>query len=145
MKTALLGLFAIACAPGSGDADTNDTDSEPTELCEDGLPVATFVDEPPYGIRRGKIAADVTLDTTDGAFVLSDHFGCTSFGFLPETDQSTDPSWPTLWERDLRELLNASPDSVHWLFFTDSDDAGASRDALEAELDAILADFTEAK
>jgi hypothetical protein len=147
MKTTLLGLFAIACTtdPGLTDHDPTTPPTTPPDLCEDGLPVATFDAEGPYGFRRGDLAEDVTLQTTDGEFVLSEQFGCTSFGFLPETDQSTDPSWPTLWERDLEDLLDGSPDSVQWLFFTDGDDPRGSRDALQAELDTILADFTNAK
>ncbi len=136
-------LAFLGCA-GDGTPDTDDTTTPPAdELCADGTSPVAFDTEGPYGIRRGDLAADFTLPTKDADFTLSEHFACESFGFVPERDESSDPSWQSLWERDLKELVRGSPHTVQWLFFTDAHDPKASRDALEAELDDILGNLSE--
>ena len=125
-------------------SDTGDTTTPPPEeLCADGVPPLAFDSQGPHGIRRGDLADDFTLPTKDGDFTLSEHFGCESFGFVPERDLSSDPSWPSLWERDVKKLVKSSPHTVQWLFFTDADDPKASRDALEEEIDTLLSELSE--
>ena len=71
--------------------------------------------------------------------------GCDNVAFVPDSDLSSSTNPQPLWSRDLRKLLNSSPDNVHYVFFSTAGDAKEKVEALEADYNDILAGWTEEK
>ena len=125
-----LGLTLAACAP----------EPEATPSCPDlPIPPQAFHTGGDVGIDRGALAADLRLPTLDGEpFVLSEAWtGCDVFVFMPDVDGSSGRFVDSMWLDDHLALLQASPDHVHWVFFSDQPDARQRASALKRRFDAL--------
>ena len=118
---------------------------DPTAVCEElALPMRAFA-EGPYGIHRGEVADDFTIDLADGTpWNLRDRFsGCESYVFVPDRIPVSDLDDASVWEsdKDLASLVENSPRNVHWFFVSRHADAhaDASIQGMQARIDALLA------
>jgi len=139
----------VACGDKTPDETPTGGDTEiPAEptYCETlSLTERSFQEAEPR-VGRGNIAADFTVKTLDGDWTLSEWWtGCEVFVFIPDEDESSGAFGVTLWERDLEDLLKATPDNVHLLFFSQSDNPKPAVNALRDDLDQVIADLGKKK
>jgi Peptide-N-glycosidase F, C terminal len=97
----------------------------------------------PYGLLRHDLAEDFTIALDDGTdFTLSEQWtGCESYVFIPDWVEANADGSGSLWEADLEELIEESPDNAHYFFVSmelDPAAAGASQDAMAAQRDAVI-------
>ncbi len=118
---------------------------DPTAICEElSLPARAF-SEGPYGVHRGEIADDFTVDLADGTqWSLRDRFsGCESYVFVPDRLPVSDLDDTSIWESDadLASLVERSPRNVHYFFVSrySGEAAAASVQGMQARVDGLLA------
>lgn len=147
----VLGVFLGACeTPDPTDSETA-TPPVPS-FCETetfGREVAWDGDGP-YGTLRWDLAEDFTLPLRDGTdWTLSDHWtGCESYLFLPDWIPAYADRSGSVWDRDLADLVDRSPDNVHYFFVSmeaDKPAADAALDALSATVDQVIDDLGKKK
>ena len=120
----LVSAVLVTVGGGCGGSDAVvvdaglDAPAGPAALCgELGLPVRAFAPGP-YGVHRGELADDFSLDLRDGTTwnLRAQWSGCESYVFVPDTIpiSSADPS--SIWTRDVDQLIAASPRNVHYFF-----------------------------
>ena len=86
-------------------------------LCPDGLPQVPFSTETP-GLLRHDLAGDFAFTRMDGVpWQLSKRWtGCDVYVFIPDTISNSALDNTSIWERDVLELIQASPPNVHYFF-----------------------------
>lgn len=130
---------ATGGAGGEGGATTN-----PSAICEDlGLTIHAWSDESP-GQRRGELAADFEVPLLDGTTwqFATEYSGCESYIFLPDTLVVSDLDDTSIWEKDLDNLIEASPKNTHYFFVSRAaaaDTADANLQAMQSRIDDLLA------
>jgi hypothetical protein len=124
--------MAAGCTP---------TEEEPPPapgLCENnGWTQRAFVDDGVFGVLRRDLAADFSAPTTDGDWTLSERWsGCESYVFVPDSLVVSPLDGTPLLESadDLAELLEKSPDNVHYFFVSTSQ--------VNTEVDAMVEGMT---
>ncbi len=131
-------------------ADTPDTDVEGPTLdgaCEElDLPVVEFQDVS-EDTALYAIAADFTVPTRGGDWVLSEHWtGCDNYLLIPDVPKQNQ-GWPTgIFERDVEDLFEALPRNTQLLFLstaTSTESIEASLDTIQANVEAALASMSE--
>ncbi len=116
---------------------------DPTLLCTElGLPANEW-NAGPFGAHRGELADDFTLPLQTGeTFTFSTSFsGCESYVFLPDTLVVSELDDTSIWEKDLDDLVAASPKNVHYFFVSrraSDADATASLSAMQTRVEAEL-------
>ena len=111
----LLRLADPETTTESGDSSAGTT-TEPLSYCDGlGLPERPFDAEAQPIVGRYNVAADFQLPTTNELLVLELWTGCDNVAFVPDADQSSSTNPQPLWSRDLRKLLNSSPENVSLL------------------------------
>jgi hypothetical protein len=123
-------------APDAEDAaDAEEDEAEaPSGPCEllglSERPFTEAVDDP----SLFAVAADVTVATTEGDWCLSENWtGCDVYMFIQDVPRQTE-GWPVpLWDRDVLDLIAASPRNVHY-FFVSTERAPEAREAALAGL-----------
>jgi hypothetical protein len=128
--------------------DTQDTAPSLDGACEElGLPMVEF-QQANESKDLYATAADFTVTTRDGSeWTLSEHWtGCDSY-LLVQDNPSQAAGWPTgLWERDVAALFDALPRNTQLLFMstgTSTEAINESLDAMQVELDGVLASMSE--
>src|SRR5688572_1606113 len=119
MKYLIATLALVACnGPDDSDVAPVDTDSDsPPSFCElEGQPEVPWNDDGPYGVLRHDLADNFFVDLVDGStWSLQEHWtGCESYIFVPDTIPNSYEDPTSVWERDLDELVEASPPYVHY-------------------------------
>ena len=140
-------------APGGGGAgggattsDTTETTTTPTgpSACEVlGLPERAW-SEGPYGTLRNETAGDFALELVDGSsWSFKERWsGCESYVFVPDSIKVSGLNNASIWEKDLLNLIKASPKNAHYFFVSragNDDGAAASTSAMQARVDEVLA------
>jgi len=140
---------------GSNDAgdvvDAGDMDAGPIVIANpycDGLSLRTipFSDDVP-GTARGDLAGDFTVPLADGTtWNFRDNYpGCESYVFLPDSIPIAASAPDSIWTADLDALLAASPQNVHYFFFSTMGNdaaAGTSTQAMVAYITTVLKTLT---
>ena len=127
--------------------DAGEEEASPPTACEVlGLPVRDF-DPDGSGYLLYDTASDVTLQTTEGPWTLSEAWsGCDVYLFIQDVPRQCE-GWPVaLWSRDVATLFARSPRNVRYFFvsYEESYDLVlAALDALRANVDAALAAMSE--
>jgi len=135
----------VLVVDGGTDAEA-DAEVIPPNACETlGLVERAFVDANESTARR-TTAADFTVPTTDGDWVLSEQWsGCESYLFILDWPAQNNPAFGYgMWEDagDVEDLFDALPANVH-LFFVSVASAQSARDvALEQLQTNVLATLT---
>jgi len=136
---------------GEGDTnaldDTTDlSDSETGEIAEVVQPrCSPGLRAGPKGTHRGELAEDFSLALVGGQTLsLATAFtGCESFVFIADgiPVSAVDPTSILASEADLAELLERSPDDVHYVFIStaSAEDAATRSATLQARIDTLLA------
>ena len=132
------------------------TPSPPSTCPGEKLPPRPF-DASASGHTQGELASAFAVNTTRGAFRLVDVWGCSSVVFLVDiatptvgncvrhpipsasTAETYEQTWPivadaTKRKEMLQDLIEASPNSVHYIFLSTRD----GRHALMEEMDAAF-------
>ncbi|MBK6520439.1 MAG: hypothetical protein IPG04_41520 [Polyangiaceae bacterium] len=121
-------------APTGGAGGSGGEPPSPSVVCEElGRSVLAW-SEGPYGSRRGETAAAFELPLLDGStYRFAESFsGCESYVFIPDTLVVSDTDDTSLWERDLDELVDNSPDNAHYFFVSRAADEGAATESVSA-------------
>ena len=132
-------------AGGTGGGTTTDSTTTPPgpSYCEiAGLPVRPW-SEGPYGVHRNETAGDFTVELAGGeTWTFKEQWdGCESYVFLPDSIRVSDLDKTPIWEKDLLNLLKASPKNAHYFFVSraNGDDlAAANTTAMKARIDELL-------
>jgi hypothetical protein len=96
-------------------------------------------------VHRGDVAGDFTLELlNEPRFNFASAFtGCESYVFIPDTLVVSELDDTSIWEKnDLDDLIEASPENVHYFFVsrkTDAAEAEAALTGMRARIDAVLA------
>lgn len=121
-----LGLWLVACAAPPS--------AEPTP----DAPCRPWLAADPGPARRHQAVADAVIPTTDGARALSEVWdGCGPHGFLVSDLPRAEAEPASVWKRDLRALLDASPPDTHWWFVPRGPRADAHRSELVKDIDDL--------
>ncbi|MCC6523186.1 MAG: hypothetical protein IT373_11035 [Polyangiaceae bacterium] len=107
------------------------------------LPSYAFA-EGPYGLHRGELADDFTLELVDGTTygLRARWTGCESHVVIPDTIRVSDLDPTSVWENDLDELVATSPRDAHYLFVSRAstqEQATTATTAMQQRVDALLA------
>jgi hypothetical protein len=142
---------STGASDGGGGATTSSTGGggggppiDPTVICTElGLESVPFADGP-YGTHRGDLADDFTVPIVGGrTWNLRDNFsGCETYVFSSDRITVSDADDTSVWENDLDELLEQSPQNVHYFFFSrqaTAEAATTSTTAMQARIDEHLA------
>lgn len=126
--------------PHADATDVADTTSEVTlPRCSPGL------NPGPLGTHRGDLAEDFSLDLVGGGTLhLATAFtGCESFVFIADGIPVSVLDPTSIWQsdEDLADLLDLSPDDVHYVFIStaSAEVATASLAGLASRIEALLA------
>ncbi len=142
------GGGATTATGGSGGTTTSTettstTPTGPTACDLLGLPARAW-SPGPYGALRNETADTFTVDLLDGtSWNFSEKWsGCESYVFLPDTIRVSDLNNASIWEKDLANLIKASPKNAHYFFVsrasTDAD-AAANLDAMQVRVNDYVA------
>ncbi len=132
---------------GGGGATTSET-TTPTPTGPSACEVLALPErawsEGPYGTLRNEIAEDFTLELVDGSqWVFKEQWsGCESYVFIPDTIKVSALNDASIWEKDLLNLLKASPKNAHYFFVSrasNDENAAASTSAMKTRIDEVLA------
>jgi hypothetical protein len=115
----------------------------PTYCETAGLPVREW-SEGPYGVHRQEVAGDFTVNLVGGeTWTFKERWdGCESYVFVPDTIPVSNLDKTPIWEKDLLNLIKASPKNVHYFFVsrsTSDDTAKANTEAMKARIDEVVA------
>ncbi len=147
-----MSLLLLACIGGPDDrpdppevVDSADSDAPPSWCEEQDLTQRPWQDAEDSDALYA-IAADVTLDTTEGQVTLSELWtGCETFLFIPsEPSQAT--GWPNpLWslKKDVRTLFSDLPENTHVFFLVSEQANEDDRNAALEDLKVYVDDVTE--
>jgi hypothetical protein len=122
---------------GGGDDGGGDTGVGEEELCDDGTTPIPF-DASASWSDMDNLAGDLTVETTEGEWTLSDHWtGCDSYLFLNLYNSSGYTYTDELLGSDLEEWLEASPRDVHYFFLSYEQTSSAILDDVEEAADQV--------
>lgn len=142
----LLILLALACTKDDGD-DTGTVDDTGAALatCDDGLPMRTF-EQVEEDTSLFALAADLTIPTEDGDYVLSEHWnGCDTYLFIPDNPKQADgDEWPRgIFERDLDDLFELAPPNTVFFFGSQDREEADQQEAMDELKDEIADAFDD--
>lgn len=136
-KFLLIPCVVVACGGGGADIPAPDAGppdaAAPNAICgELGLPELAFADGP-FGVHRGELADDFTMELRDGAlWSLREHWaGCESYVFLTDRIATSTADATPVWEHDVDALIATSPRNAHYFFVSMQ---GSGRDAITAAM-----------
>lgn len=128
---------------GGGATTSTTTPPEPSYCEIAGLPVRAW-SEGPYGAHRNETAGDFTVELVGGeSWTFAERWdGCESYVFIPDTIPVSNLDKTSIWEKDLLNLIKASPKNAHYFFVSrsNSDDvAKANTEAMKVRIDEVTA------
>ncbi len=132
----LLSALVLAACPSEEPAPPPPADSFCTQH---GWTERAFITEGVFGDRRRDLADDFWVETTAGRWSFDEQWtGCETYLFVPDTLRvSPLDNTPLLdSEADLAQLIETSPDNVHYFFVT-AGDADAFADAMSERIDDV--------
>lgn len=143
MFVLLVGCAGAGTDGGDGAVDDGATSEPEASACETlEMTALPFDAEGPYGVLRRDLADDFTVEDQDGDWTLSEEWsGCETYLFIPDAYTISSINGDSIWTRDLLELIERSPNNVHYFFVSMEDDNGeakAARQRIEAEIEDAL-------
>ncbi len=123
-------------------------DPKPTTCEVLMLPALARDTSGPFGILRHDVADDFTLPLHDGSeWTLSQQWsGCESYLFVTSARVNSALDDTSLWARDIDQLIEKSPDNVHYFFISNRGaETIAELDAMAGRIETALAPLEQAR
>lgn len=136
---------ASSSSSGTGGAGGTPPTFDPKVVCTEEMITPRAFEAGPYGVHRGDVADDFTLELADGTtWSFKERFsGCESYVFVPDTIAVSDLDTTSVWdaEKDLTALLKNSPRNTQYFFVSrkaDAATADANVAAMQARVDTVI-------
>ena len=147
MHRALVPAFALSVLLGCPPAEPEPTPPHADSFCtQHGWTERAFQTEGVFGDQRRDLADDFWIETTAGRWSFDEEWtGCETYLFVPDTlEVSPLDDTPLLAsDDDLAQLIETSPDNVHY-FFIAAGDPDAFVDGMEERIERVTDELDDA-